>query len=52
MLVVFIFCMSSVLGTVAKTLLMSIVVGSVRYAEFGEFRPSCVCYVRDLRNFV
>jgi len=37
--------MSSVLDTVSKALLVSIVARSVRCAGFGAFRPSCMCCV-------
>ena len=35
--------MSSVLGTVSKALLASIVARSVQCAGFSAFRPSCMC---------
>ena len=44
--------MSSVLGTVSKALLMSIVARSVRCAGFGAFRPSCMCCVSVGRSVV
>ena len=44
--------MSSVLGTVSKALLMSIVARSVLWAGFGAFRPSCMCCVSVVRNVV
>ena len=50
MLVLFIFCISSVLGTVSKALLMSTVARSVRNAGFGAFRPSCMCSVTVVRS--
>ena len=42
MLVLNIFCMSSVRATVSKALLMSIVAGSVLCAGLEIFRPSCM----------
>ena len=44
--------MSSVLGTVSKALLMSIVAKSVRCTGFGAFRPSCMCCVCVVRSVV
>ena len=44
--------MSSVLGTVSKALLMCIVATSVRYVDFGAFRPSCMCCVRVARSVI
>ena len=52
MLMLFILCISSVLDTVSKVLLMSIVARSVRCAGFGAFRPSCMCYVSVVRSVV
>ena len=52
MLLLFIFCVSSVLGTVSKTLLMSITARSVRCAGFGAFRLSCMCCVSVVRSVV
>ena len=52
MLVLLIFCMSSVVGTISKPLLMSIVTRSVRCTCFGAFRPSCMCCVRIVRSVV
>ena len=45
MFVLLSFCRSSVLGTVSKTILMSIVTRVVRCPGFGAFRPSCMCCV-------
>ena len=44
--------MRSILGTVLKVLLMSIVARSVRCAGFGAFRPSCMCCVSVVRSVV
>ena len=44
--------MSSVLGTVSKAILMSIVARSVQCAGFGAFRPSCMCCVSVVRSVV
>ena len=44
--------MSSVLGTVSKALLMSIVARSIRCAGSGAFRPSCMCCVSAVRRIV
>ena len=52
MFVLFIFFLSSFLGTVAKALLMSIVTRSVRCARFGAFRPSCMRCVSVVRSVV
>ena len=52
MLVLFIFCMISVLGTVSEALLMSIVARSVRCAGFGAFRPLCMCCASVVRSVV
>ena len=52
MLVLFIFCMSSLIGTLPKALLMSIVARIVRFAGFGAFRPSCMCCVSVVRSIV
>ena len=52
MLVLFIFCMSSVLVTVSKALLMSIVTRSIRCVGFDAFRPSCMCCVSVVRSVV
>ena len=50
--VLFIFCRSSVLFTVSKALVMCIVPRSLRCAGFSAFRPSCVCYVSNVRSVV
>ena len=47
-----IFCLSSILGTVSKALLMSIVAKSVRCSGFAGFRPSCICCVSVVRCIV
>lgn len=52
MLVLNIFCMSNVRGTVSKALLMSIVAKSVLCAGLGMFRPSCMCCVSVVRSVV
>ena len=52
MLVLFIFCKSSGLGTVSKASLMSIVERNVRCAGFGAFRASCTCSVSVMRCVV
>ena len=52
MFFLFIFCMSSVLGTVWKVLLISTVARTVRRASFGAFRPSCMCCVSVVRSDV
>ena len=44
--------MSSVLGTVSKASLMSIVARGVRGASFGAFRSSCICSMSVVRNVV
>ena len=45
MFVLFIFCFSSVQGTVLKAVLMSIVARSIRFASSGGFSPSYMCCV-------
>ena len=52
MLVLNIFCMSSVRGTVSKDLLMSFLARSVPCAGFGIFRLSCMYCVSVLRSVV
>ena len=52
MLVLKIFCVRSVRGTVSKALLMSIVARRVLYAGLGEFRPSCMCCVSVVSDVV
>jgi len=52
MLVLNIFCMSNVRGTVSKALLMSIVARSVLCAGLGIFRPSCMYCVSVVRSVV
>ena len=52
MLVLNIFCMSNVRGTVSKALLMSIVARSVLCAGLGILRPSCMYYVSVVRSVV
>ena len=47
-----IFCMSSMRGTVSKALLISIMARSVLYANFGTFRPSCMYCVSVVRSAV
>ena len=42
--------MSSVLGTVWKALLMSIVARSAWGTSFGVFRPSCMCCVSVVKS--
>ena len=45
-----IFCVSNVLGTVSMALLMYIVARSVRCADVGAFKPSCMCCVSVVRS--
>ena len=52
MLVLNIFCVSSVCGTVAKALLMSNVAKSVLCAGLGMFRPSCMYCVSVVTTVV
>ena len=52
MLVLNVFCMSNVRGTVSKALRMSIVARSVLCAGLGIFRPSCMYYVSAVRSVV
>ena len=52
MFVLLSFCRSSVLGTVSKTILMSIVTRVVRCPGFGAFRPSCMCFVSVEKSVV
>ena len=52
MFVLLIFSMSNVLGTVSNALLMSILAWSVNYANFGAYRPSCMCCVSVVRFVV
>ena len=48
----FILCMSSVLRTVSKALLMSHVARIVRCAGFGAFRPWCIRRVSAVGSIV
>ena len=50
MLVRFIFWLISVLSTVSKALLMSIVPRSARCADFGALRTLCMCCVSVVRS--
>ena len=52
MLVLNIFCMSNVRGTVSKALLVSIVAKSVLCTGLGIFRPSCMYCVSVVRSVV
>ena len=52
MLVLIIFCMSSVCGTVSKALLISCKARSVLYAGLGTFRPSCMFCVSAVMSVV
>ena len=52
MLVLNIFCVSSVLGTVLKALLISIVARSVLCGGLGMFKPSCIYCVSVVRSVV
>ena len=52
MLVLNIFCMSNVRGTVSNALLMSIVARSVLCAGLGIFRPSCMYCVSVVTSVV
>ena len=52
MLVLNIFCMSNVRGTVSKALLMSIVARSVLCTGLGIFRPSCMYCVSVVKSVV
>ena len=52
MFVLLIFCRSSVLGTVSKTLLISVVARGVRCPGFGTFRPSCRCFLSVEKSVV
>ena len=52
MFVLVIFCATSVLGTVWKALLMSIVARRVLCAGFGELRPLCLYCTRVVRSVI
>ena len=52
MLVLNIFCLSDVRGTVSKALLISIVAINVLCASLGILRPSCMCCVSIVRSVV
>ena len=52
MFFIFIFSLSSVLGTVSITLRMSMLAETVRFSDFSELRPSCVCFFKVVRDVV